>query len=106
MDETSPTDVPSKGKARKAASAEESKVEKRPTSWVVPVVTAAILVSAFCIYYFVYVSAQREYLTNRNFRALATLGDQLQTVISVHGSILEFYADLEEKRHGPRQREK
>jgi hypothetical protein len=106
MDETSPTDVPSKGKARKAASAEESKVEKRPTSWVVPVVTAAILVSAFCIYYFVYVSAQREYLTNRNFRALATLGDQLQTVISVHGSILEFYADLEEKRHGPGQREK
>jgi hypothetical protein len=54
-------------------------------------VTAVALVGVFCIYYFVYVSARREYLTNRNFRALALLGNQLQTNILSHGRILEFY---------------
>ena len=52
--------------------------ETRTTSWVLPVVTAVVLIAAFCLYYFVYVKAQREYLGNRNFRSLAALGDQLQ----------------------------
>src|SRR5215831_15807995 len=68
--------------------------EQRTTSWFLPVVTAVVLVGAFCLYYFVYVKAQREYLGNRNFRSLAALGDQLQKMITIHGSILEFYADL------------
>ena len=92
MDDISPADA--LPKAHKAGPAEESSVEKPPVSWLVPVITAVVLISVFCIYYFVYVRAQRDYLTNRNFRALATLGDQLQTMISVHGSILESYADL------------
>src|ERR1022692_1135621 len=71
------------------------------TSWVLPIVTAVVLIAAFCLYYFVYVRAQREYLGNRNFRSLAALGDQLQTMVTIHGSILEFYADLAStKRHG------
>jgi hypothetical protein len=68
--------------------------EQHTTSWVLPVVTAVVLVGAFCLYYFVYVKAQREYLGNRNFRSLAALGDQLQKMITIHGSILEFYADM------------
>ena len=73
----------------------------RATSWFLPVVVAAVLIAAFCLYYFVYVRAQREYLGNRNFRALAALGDQLQTMVTIHGSILEFYADLADpRRHG------
>src|SRR5260370_15533359 len=63
---------------------------KPATSWVLPLVTAAVLASAFCLYYFVYVVAQREYLANRNFRFLAVLGDQIQAMVSIHGSILEF----------------
>jgi len=39
-----------------------------------PLVTAAVLASVFCLYYFVYLAAQREYHTNRNFRSLAVLG--------------------------------
>ena len=47
---------------------------KPATSWVLPLVTAAVLPSVFCLYYFVYLAAQREYHTNRNFRSLAVLG--------------------------------
>jgi hypothetical protein len=67
---------------------------QRTTFWVLPLVTAAVLIAVFCLYYFVYVKAQREYLASRNFRALAALGDQLQKQITIHGSILEFYADV------------
>jgi len=72
---------------------------KPPTSWVLPLITAAVLASAFCLYYFVYVKARREYLANRNFRSLAMLGDQIQAMISIHGSILEFIADLAERKN-------
>jgi fumarate reductase subunit D len=47
----------------------------------------------------VYVGARREYIANRNFRSLAVLGDEMQTMITIHGSILEFYADLVNNRH-------
>jgi hypothetical protein len=74
--------------------------EPPTTSWVLPIAAAAILIATFCLYYFVYVRAQREYLGNRNFRSLAALGDQLQTMVTIHGSILESYADLAStKRH-------
>ena len=80
---------------------EAASQQQRATSWVLPVVTAVVLIAAFCLYYFVYVRAQREYLGNRNFRSLAALGDQLQTMVTIHGSILEFYADLASTgRHG------
>ena len=83
------------------AAPEAAGQETRTTSWVLPVVTAVVLIAAFCLYYFVYVKARREYLGNRNFRSLAALGDQLQTMITIHGSILEFYADMSSpKRHG------
>ena len=72
---------------------------KSATSWVLPVIAVAVLASAFCFYYFVYVTAQREYLVNRNFRSLAVLGDQFQAMVSIHGSILEFSSDLANRKH-------
>jgi hypothetical protein len=72
-----------------------------PRSWVVPVTTAVLLVGTLCLYYFVYVGTRREYLINRNFRALAALGDQLQRVVSTHASILEFYSDLASGSQAP-----
>ena len=82
------------------ATPEAAGQEQRTTSWVLPVATAVVLIAAFCMYYFVYVKAQREYLGNRNFRSLAALGDQLQKMVTIHGSILEFYADMSStKRH-------
>ena len=82
--------------------------EKRSASWVIPVITAMLLTSGFLVYYFVYVTSQREYLANRNFRSLAVLGDQIQDAVSAHGSILEFYADLarEHKVRGNRDKER
>lgn len=78
-----------------------------PRNWVIPVVTAVILASVFCLYYFVYVGARREYLVNRNFRELAALGDHIQRILSTHGSILEFYADLADSKRLPeRERSK
>src|SRR5258708_6381817 len=93
-------------KVPKAAPAAASQ-EKGTTLWVLPVATAGVLIAIFCLYYFVYVRAQREYLGNRNFRSLAALGDQLQTMVTIHGSILEFYADLSgNKRHVREPRKK
>jgi hypothetical protein len=80
------TDVPKPDS--KAAQADDSPGR----SWMVPIITVALLATAFCLYYFVYVGARREYLVNRNFRTLAALGDQLQRTLSVHGTILEFYS--------------
>ncbi len=66
----------------------------RPATWVLPLITAAVLISAFSLYYFVYVAARREYLANRNFRSLAVLGDQVQAMVTMHSGILEFTAHL------------
>src|SRR5258708_13662495 len=86
-------------KVPKAAPAAASQ-EKGTTSWVLPLATAGVLIAIFCLYYFVYVRAQREYLGNRNFRSLAALGDQLQTMVTIHGSILEAFADFDHpERH-------
>src|SRR6266702_4390212 len=84
-----------------AASPDGASQGERGTSWFLPVVTALVLIAAFCLYYFVYVKAQREYLGNRNFRTLAALGDELQAMVTIHRSILEFYADQAgTNRHG------
>ena len=78
----------------KAAQADDSPGR----SWMVPIITVLVLATTFCLYYFVYVGARREYLVNRNFRTLAALGDQLQRTLSVHGTILEFYSALAHKK--------
>src|ERR1035438_10206674 len=92
---TMPDNSTASDPAKSSKAAPEAAIqEQHATSWVLPIVTAVVLIAAFCLYYFVYVRAQREYLGNRNFRSLAALGDQLQTMVTIHGSILEFYADL------------
>ena len=86
------------------ASTDAAKTDSKPSqavdspgrSWMVPIITVLLLATAFCLYYFVYVGARREYLVNRNFRSLAALGDQLQRTLSVHGTILEFYSNQEQ----------
>jgi hypothetical protein len=93
------SDASSPSEGRKSSSQSEKPSVKPKTSWVLPVITVAVLASAFCVYYFVYVAAQREYLINRNFRSLAVLGDQVQALVSIHGSILEFSADLANRKH-------
>ena len=45
---------------RKPCPRSEKASVKPATSWVLPVITVAVLASAFCLYYFVYVASQRE----------------------------------------------
>ncbi len=92
MADDSDPNVPSDDQS--ASSSEVTGGIKPPSSWVLPLITALVLGSAFCLYYFVYVAARRDYLANRNFRSLAMLGDQIQSMVSIHGSVLEFSADL------------
>ena len=80
--------------AASEATPDASAGAKVTTAWAIPVITAAILAAAFLAYYFVYVSARREYLANRNFRALALLGEQIQQSVSIHGNILDFCAEI------------
>lgn len=86
--------TPSEERSRSDTDQAEKNGAKPATSWILPLITAVVLASAFCVYYFVYVAARREYLINRNFRALAALGDQVQGMISIYGSVLEFSSDL------------
>ena len=104
MADDSNANVPSQ--EPRASSGEVTGRVKPPTSWALPLITAAVLISAFCLYYFVYVAARREYLANRNFRSLAVLGDQIQAMVSIHGSILEFSADLDDPGRHDAQGEK
>src|SRR5206468_787922 len=104
MADDSITNVPSLEPS--ASSGEAAGGVKPPTSWVLPLITAVVLASAFCLYYFVYVAARREYLANRNFRSLAELGDHIQAMVTMHSSILEFTAHLDTARdddHGKKK---
>ena len=46
-----------------------------------PLVLLGVFAIAFTAYYFLYVSSQQEYLTGRNFRLLATIGEQIDAAI-------------------------
>jgi hypothetical protein len=96
-DSSGPTIGPKPNTDIKAAPQEQTD-DSPARSWVIPITTVVVLASFICFYYFVYVKARREYLVNRNFRALAALGDHLQRILSTHGSILEFYSDLTDKK--------
>jgi hypothetical protein len=47
----------------------------------IPLVLLGVFGIAFTAYYFLYVTSQQEYLTGRNFRLLATVGEQIDAAI-------------------------
>ena len=47
----------------------------------IPLVLLGVFGIAFTAYYFLYVINQQEYLTGRNFRLLATIGEQIDAAI-------------------------
>src|SRR4051812_15447709 len=49
----------------------------RTNKWYIPLVIILISVALFAIYYFFYVSWQRNYANERAFRLLSVVGDQL-----------------------------
>jgi hypothetical protein len=69
---------------------------KRPratvsTRYLIPLATAILLGICFVVYYLTYVQQHREYLLNRNYRVLATLGEQMSETLANHTAILATY---------------
>jgi hypothetical protein len=81
-------------KAATPSSGKKTDGEKLTSAWMIPLITAVAMAIGFCAYYFIYVGSRREHIANRNFRALALLGEQLQQRISVHANILKLVDDL------------
>jgi hypothetical protein len=64
----------------------------------IPIITIVLLSATFFAYYFFYVKERSEYLTNRNFRALAILGNQLSDTIGNYGGILKDFGNEVKRR--------
>jgi hypothetical protein len=70
----------------------------------IPSVTVLVLSAIFFAYYFFYVKERSEYLTNRNFRALAILGNQLSDTIGNYGGILKDFGKEVKRRNSTRSK--
>jgi hypothetical protein len=69
---------------------------KRPKAtvssrYLLPLATAMVVGVGFVVYYLTYVQQHREYLLNRDYRVLATLGEQISQTLSNQAKILQSY---------------
>ena len=72
--------------ARKRAKATVS------SRYLIPLATVMLVGVCFVVYYLTYVQQHREYLLNRGFRVLATLGEQMSETLANQTAILTSYA--------------
>ena len=73
-------------------------IQKRPKAtissrYLIPLATAMLLGVCFVIYYLTYVQQHREYLLNRNYRVLATLGEQMSETLANQTATLTSYVN-------------
>ncbi|MBV9770045.1 MAG: cache domain-containing protein [Bryobacterales bacterium] len=61
--------------------------------YLLPLATAILVGVCFLLYYLVDVQQHREYLLNRNYRVLATLGEQISETLANQVAILASYID-------------
>ena len=61
--------------------------------YLIPLATAMLVGVCFVIYYLTYVQQHREYLLNRNYRVLATLGEQMTETLANQTATLTSYVD-------------
>jgi hypothetical protein len=59
--------------------------------YLLPLATAMLVGVCFLVYYLTYVQQHREYLLNRNYRVLATLGEQISETLANQVAILASY---------------
>jgi hypothetical protein len=83
-----------------------SGARKRPKAtvssrYLLPLATAIVVGACFVVYYLTYVQQHREYLLNRDYRVLATLGEQIsQTLLSQVNALQSYvYAFEGEELH-------
>jgi hypothetical protein len=75
-----------------------SGAQKRPKAtvssrYLLPLATAALVGACFLVYYLTYVQQRREYLLDRDYRVLATMGGQMSETLANQMSILTSYVD-------------
>jgi len=75
-----------------------SRTDGRPKAtassrYLLPFATAALIGACILVYYLTYVQQNREYLLNRDYRVLATIGEQMSETLVDQMSILTSYVD-------------
>ena len=75
-----------------------SEVQKRARAtvssrYLIPLATAMLLGVCFVVYYLTYVQQHREYLLYRNYRVLATLGEQMSETLANQTATLTSYVN-------------
>jgi hypothetical protein len=63
------------------------------TRYLIPLATAMPLAICFLLYYVTYVQQRREYLLDRNYRVLATLGEQMSETVANQNATLKSYVE-------------
>jgi hypothetical protein len=61
--------------------------------YLIPLATAMLLGVCFAVFYLTYVQQHREYLLNRNYRVLATLGEQMSETLANQTATLTSYVN-------------
>src|ERR1035441_10426612 len=61
--------------------------------YLIPLATAMLLGVCFVVYYLTYVQQNREYLLTRNYRVLATLGEQMSDTLANQTATLKSYVN-------------
>jgi hypothetical protein len=86
-------DVPQGPTARAGAPAGRQTLPATLSRYLLPLATAMLVGVCFVVYYLGYVQQHREYLLNRSYRVLATLGAQISETLANQSAILRSYAD-------------
>ena len=66
-------------------------VATRSSRYLLPLATAVFIGACYEVYSLTYVQQHREFLLNRNYRVLATLGDQMSETLANQASVLTSY---------------
>jgi hypothetical protein len=61
--------------------------------YLLPLATAALVGACFLVYYLTYVQQHREYLLNRDYRVLATMGEQMSETLANQTAVLTSYVN-------------
>src|SRR5580658_3401835 len=93
MEKNSDKSVPSGLEPPVAAGAQKRARATLASRYLIPLATAMLLGVCFVIYYLTYVQQHREYLLNRNYRVLATLGEQMTETLANQTATLTSYVD-------------
>src|ERR1700688_1131718 len=84
-------------KASKAPAAAETGRRAKASAYsryLIPLAAAILVGIGFLVYYLTYVQQHREYLLNRNYRVLATLGEQMSETLANQVAALTSYVDV------------